>query len=101
MGENPLDVAVVTALPPDLATPAVKRHVEAHPRGVVLVLLPSGTDDKTSFVLACGAEAGLDLRKPLKDPELGARGGGAPEWVSGMSRCALVSAWLRALEAAS
>ncbi len=96
-----LDVAVVSALPADLATPAVKRHVEAHPRGVVLVLLPSGTDDKTSFVLACGAEAGLDLRKPLKDPELGARGGGAPEWVSGMSRCALVSAWLRALEAAS
>ncbi len=97
MGENPLDVAVVTALPPDLATPAVKRHVEAHPRGVALVLLPSGTDDRTPFVLARGAEVDRDLRTVIKTPELGARGGGAPEWVSGMSRGSSVAEWLRAL----
>ena len=101
LGEHTLDVAVVTALPPEMATPAVKRHVEAHPRGVALVLLPGAGDDRVPFVLARGAEVAMDLRGAIKDPELGARGGGAPEWVSGMVRGASVAPWLRALGGAS
>lgn len=98
IGSMSLDVALVTAFPADLAAPAVKRRIEENPRGLALVLLPSGTDEKTAFFLACGASVGKDLRRVLKTPELEARGGGAPGWVSGMSRSASVPLWLRAVE---
>jgi len=48
-------------------------------------------------LVARGAEVAMDLRRAIKDPELGARGGGAPEWVSGVVRGASVAPWLRAL----
>ncbi|OPZ57166.1 MAG: hypothetical protein BWY88_01244 [Synergistetes bacterium ADurb.Bin520] len=79
----------------------MKRHGETFPRGVALVLLPGTADDRVPFVLARGAEVAMDLRGAIKDPELGARGGGAPEWVSGMVRGASVAPWLRALGGAS
>jgi alanyl-tRNA synthetase len=99
-GESPIRVAVATGLPSDLASPAAKRAVEETPGSVVLVLLPSGADDSAAFLLCRGAEVSLDLRAFLKGhPELAARGGGSPEWVSGRTGRVAPSAWIEALRA--
>jgi alanyl-tRNA synthetase len=98
-GEKKLLVAVVPGLLPEMAVPALKRQVESDPTAVGLVLLPSGEGQGGSFILACGEEAGIDLRQILRDqPSLGAKGGGAPSWVNGVTSRAVSSSWIEFLK---
>jgi len=85
--------------PGDLITPSVKRLIESDPRALAVALCPAGKD-QGPFVAACGSAVAVDLRAFLRShPELEARGGGAPGWVSGMTKAARASAWHRALTA--
>jgi len=68
----------------DLAAPEVKRRITLHPGDVVLALLPQ-SGEKNDFLLARGENLPLNCRDILKNSSLEARGGGAPEWVSGIS----------------
>ena len=99
VGSKTLSVAVLPGFLPEMATPSLKALTESDPLSVGLVLIPSGEGQGGSFTLACGAEAGIDLRRFLKDhPELGARGGGAPSWVNGVTNAALPAEWTEALK---
>ena len=81
---------------PDLASPAVKKQIESDGRALIIVLCPGA--ERSSFIAAAGSDVSLDLRALLKaHPELGARGGGAPTWVSGMTTAPL-SVWRQVLE---
>jgi len=101
VGSKTLSVAVLPGFLPEMATPALKALVESDPLSVGLVLVPSGEGQGGNFTLACGAEAGIDLRRFLKDhPELGARGGGSPAWVNGVTSAALPAEWTGALKSA-
>ncbi len=100
VGIKTLSTAVLPGILPEMATPSLKVLVEGSPYSVGLVLVPSGEGHDGNFALACGAEAGIDLRKFLKDhPELKARGGGAPSWVTGVTGLAVPSDWILALTA--
>jgi len=99
VGSKALSVAVLPGFLPEMATPSLKALTESDPLSVGLVLIPSGEGQGGSFTLACGSEAGIDLRRFLKDhPELGARGGGAPSWVNGVTGTALAPEWTEALK---
>ncbi len=80
----------------DLVSPAVKKQVESDGRALVVVLCP-GPEGRGPFVVARGSDVSFDLRAFLKGhPELGARGGGASAWVSGVAT-APWPLWRRAL----
>ncbi len=76
----------------DLVAPEVKRRITLYPGDVVLALLPQD-EGKSDFLLARGEELPLDCRGILKSSSLEARGGGAPEWVSGISRKGSPEIW--------
>ncbi len=86
-------------LPRDMISPEVKRRITAYPRDLVLALLP-GEGDMSDFLLARGEESSVDCRKLLKNPDLAARGGGAPEWVSGVTRKGDPESWKKILREA-
>jgi len=100
MGSKTLSVALLPGFLPDMAVPALKALVEADPSSVGLVLVPSGADHEGNFILACGTEAGIDLRSvPKNHPYLKARGGGSASWVNGVTGLAAPSRWVEALKA--
>jgi len=100
MESKTLSVALLPGLLPEMAVPALKALVEADPSTTGLVLIPSGEDQEGNFILACGTEAGIDLRSVLKKhPCLKARGGGAASWVNGVTGLAVPSKWVEALKA--
>jgi alanyl-tRNA synthetase len=99
VGSRFLSVAVLPGFLPEMAVPALKRLIEGDPSSLGLVLIPSGDGQEGSFILACGADAGIDLRRFLKDhQDLLARGGGSPSWVTGSTGAAIPGAWTEALE---
>lgn len=94
--ESSLHWICLAGVPRDLAAPEVKRRISTYPKDSVLALLPE-EGETSGFLLARGEESSLDCRKLLKHPELAARGGGAPEWVSGVTRCGNPESWKNAL----
>ena len=85
--------------PRDMVSPEVKRRITAYPRDLVLALLP-GEGEMSDFLLARGEDSSVDCRELLKNPALAARGGGAPEWVSGVTRKGNPESWRKILQEA-
>lgn len=99
IGSKSLSFVLLPGFFPEMTVPAIKALIEGDPSAVGLVLIPSGEGHEGNFILACGPEAGIDLRTVLKKhPELKARGGGAPEWVNGVTGLAIVSRWVEVLK---
>jgi alanyl-tRNA synthetase len=99
-GRN-LSVAILPGLLPEMAVPGLKSLVESAPASVGLVLVPSGEGADGTFILACGAQAGIDLRNVIREhPELMAKGGGSAGWVTGATSCAVAKVWVEVLEQA-
>ncbi len=99
VGSRPLRVAVLPGMLPEMAVPGLKSLVESDAHSLGLVLVPSAEGTEGSFILACGAEAGIDLRKLVREhPELMARGGGSPGWVTGSTKVPNAKAWIEALQ---
>ncbi|HPJ24754.1 MAG TPA: alanyl-tRNA editing protein [Synergistaceae bacterium] len=87
---------VLAGVPRDMVAPDVKRHISSCPGDVVLALLPR-EEGKSDFLLARGENSPLDCRELLRDPSLGARGGGASEWVSGVAEKSTPETWKKLL----
>ncbi len=84
--------------PPDLAVTPLKNFLKDHPESIVLFLSPAEGGGKSSFILATGDRAGVDLRNILRaNPRLEAKGGGSPEWVQGVAGCGSIQEWKRAI----
>jgi alanyl-tRNA synthetase len=99
IGSKTLSFVLLPGFLPEMAVPAIKALIEGDPSAIGLVLIPSGEGHEGNFILACGPEAGIDLRDVLKKhPELKARGGGAPGWVNGVTGLAIVSRWVEVLQ---
>jgi len=99
IGSCNLSYALLPGFLPEMAVPSLKVLIEGDPSAIGLVLVPSGEEHEGNFILACGIEAGVDLRNVLKrHPELKARGGGTPTWINGVTGLAIASHWVQALE---
>jgi alanyl-tRNA synthetase len=99
IGSSTLSFVLLPGFLPEMAVPALKALIEGDPSAIGLVLVPSGEGHDGNFILACGPEAGIDLRTVLKrHPELKARGGGAPAWVNGVTGLAIASRWVEVLK---
>lgn len=98
-GSRTLSFVLLPGFLPEMAVPALKALIEGDPCAIGLVLVPSGEGHEGNFIMACGNEAGVDLRDVLKrHPELKARGGGAPAWVNGVTGLAIASRWVDVLK---
>jgi len=96
LGSCKLQYLFLEGLPMDMILPSVK---EALDEDTIVLALAGKEPGKASFVLARGATAcAFDLRHFIRDnPELGARGGGSPEWVQGETSETSMDKWLAAL----
>ena len=97
-GEGRLLRLVLPGLSLDLVTGAAKARIEEDPGRAVLVLLPS-EEGRSPFLVCRGSHVKGDLKGWLKGhPELRARGGGSPDWVSGVTEETDPVRWTEALK---
>jgi len=95
-GDRKLHWICLGGLPRDMVSPEVKRRITDYPRDLVLALLP-GEGEMSDLLLARGDDFSADCRELLRNPALAARGGGSPEWVSGVTRKGNPEVWKKTL----
>ncbi|MCF7936559.1 MAG: hypothetical protein K9L28_09475 [Synergistales bacterium] len=92
-----LHALVLAGIPGELVTPALKRIITDDDGAVGCVLLQEGDGPEAQVLLARGGSCPLDARTVVRRAELQAKGGGAPEWVSGKTGCTSVRLWKKAI----
>ena len=89
---------VLPGLPLDLITGPCKEKIQEDPKRLVLALLPD-EGERSPFLVCRGAGLTGDLKGWLKGhPELAARGGGSPDWISGVTQERDPEKWAEALK---
>ncbi len=98
-GKYPLFFALLPGLTKELLSTPARTCAAGHPDAFCLVLLPDAAatadpEEPFPFILLRGAENGADLSGFVKRfPELGARGGGKPDWLNGTTTERSVGRW--------
>ena len=89
---------MLPGLPLDLITGPCKEKIQEDPKRLVLALLPD-EGERSPFLVCRGAGLTGDLKGWLKGhPELAARGGGSPDWISGVTQERDPEKWAEALK---
>jgi len=84
----------------DMCSPAIKKKILESPKSIVLCLFKDQTSEGVArFIMARGESCSIDIRDFLKESTtLKAKGGGAPDWVQGITECHSMKEWRLALQ---
>jgi len=83
----------------DMCSPAVKKKVMESPRSAVLCIFKDQpTEGPARFIMARGESCEIDIREFISHPTLKTKGGGAENWVQGITGCPSLDVWKKALK---
>ena len=89
--------AVMPGIPREVASHAVRRVIQSDHAAICLVLLPEEEGSRGGFLLARGAAVKTNLSDFVKNTKsLDARGGGKPDWVTGITTVMDPNIWEKA-----
>jgi alanyl-tRNA synthetase len=99
-GDADFYYALVEGALADMCSPAVKKKVLESPKSIVLCLFKDqASEGSARFIMARGESCNIDVRDFLKgSPTLKAKGGGASNWVQGITECVSMKEWRIALQ---
>ncbi len=95
-GSTKFHFIATPGIPREVVSQAVRRAIRENPEGIYLALLPEGEGGRAGFILARGTLARVNLQDFVRNAQpLGVRGGGKPDWISGIATVADPGVWER------